>query len=72
MSERIRAVSMRAARDDKRGGFPMLNARGPLLSFEEVAQIIGTSSKAVQRAEQCAFTKMRAALSAWGYNKERA
>lgn len=72
MGDRIRSISMRTARDDKRGGFPMLNARGPLLSFEEVAQIIGTTSKAVQRAEQCAFTKIRAALSAWGHNKERA
>ena len=27
----MRTSSLRTARDDKRGGFPMLNARGPLL-----------------------------------------
>jgi len=71
MSERIRIMPMRSQRDDQRLGFPMLNARGPIRTFEQVAELTGMSYEQVRYCEECAFDKMRAALSAWGYHKEK-
>lgn len=72
MSERIRTISTRGKRDDKRGDWPMLNARGPLRSLAEVAELTGLTWEQVRYCEENAFDKLRAALSAWGYHKERA
>lgn len=72
MSERIRTTAMRSPLDDRRNGFHLLNARGPIRTMEQVAQLTGLTFEQVRYCEETAFDKMRAALSAWGYHKERA
>lgn len=71
MSERIRIMPMRSQRDEHRHHHPMLNARGPIRTFAQVAELTGMSDEQVRDCEACAFDKLRAALSAWGYHKEK-
>ena len=70
MSERIRIQRLRHADDDRRGKYPLLNARGPLLSLSQVAELTGLTFEQVRYCEEQAFDKIRAALSAYGYHKE--
>lgn len=50
----------------------MLNARGPLRTLAEVSEMTGLTWEQVRYIEENAFDKIRAALSAYGYDKERA
>jgi DNA-directed RNA polymerase sigma subunit (sigma70/sigma32) len=68
--DRIRVRRLRHAEDDRRGKFPLLNARGPLLSLAQVAELTGLTFEQVRYCEEQAFDKIRAALSAYGYHKE--
>ena len=72
MRERVRILATTSRLHDKRGHFPMLNARGPIRTLAEVSEMTGLTREQVRYIEGNAFDKIRAALSAYGYHKERA
>ena len=65
--ERMRTAKNFSRHDARRNSYPILNARGPLRSYPEVAAILGLNPDQVKRAEHNAFRKIRAALFAYGY-----
>jgi len=50
--------------------FGRFNTHGPIRTFEECAQILKITKSMAEYAELCAFQKIAAALSAFGYHKE--
>lgn len=68
--ERIRVAKTFSKHHTRRNSYPILNTDGPLRSFTEIAEITGLTVNEVQYLERLAFRKIRAALSAYGYNKE--
>lgn len=67
----MRLAITRERNDDRRNDFGKLNARNPIRTLSEVAEITGLTWEQVRYTEENAFDKIRAALSAWGYHKER-
>ena len=65
--QRMRRVSTLSRRDQRRNDFAALNTKRPLLSYPQVARIMGLSESQVKAAEYSAFDKIRAALVAYGY-----
>ena len=50
--------------------FGRFNTHGPIRTFEECAKVMQITKSAAEYAELCAFQKIAAALSAFGYHKE--
>ena len=68
--ERIRTTQNFSRHHARRNSYPILNHAGPLRTLPEVAAIMNLTTNEVQYLERLAFRKIRAALSAYGYNKE--
>ena len=43
----------------------------PMRTFDEVGTLLGISAREAEEHHRVAVIKIRAALSAWGYHKER-
>lgn len=56
----------------RRGGEHHFNPRAPLRDLRECANLMGITYNQAQYLERLAFTKLRAALAAYGYRSERA
>lgn len=72
MSDRIRIVPQRNADWGRRNNYGALNARGPIRTVNEVAAMLSLNHRQVRYWETSALNKIRAALVAYGYKKERA
>jgi len=68
--ERMRTQENFSRHHARRNSHPILNHDGPLRTLPEVAAIMNLTTNQVQHLERRAFDKIRAALSAYGYNKE--
>lgn len=71
MRERIRVVCTLPSNDDHRCDYPMRRINQPLRTLAEVAEITGLTWEQVRYCEENALQKLKAALSAYGYHKER-
>jgi|LakMenEpi03Aug12_release.lakeMendotaPanAssembly.Ray.scaffolds.fasta_scaffold2964575_2 hypothetical protein len=56
----------------KRDGEMRFQPAAPIRTMEECASALGMTVEQVKHAHELALQKLRAALSAWGYHKERA
>lgn len=50
--------------------YAYFNPRAPIRDLRECADLMAITYNQAQYLERIAFIKIRAALSAWGYNKE--
>lgn len=68
--ERMRTQENFSRHHARRNSTQLLNHDGPLRTLPEVAAIMNLTTNEVQYLERLAFRKIRAALSAYGYNQE--
>ena len=56
----------------KRDGEMRFQPAAPIRTMEECASELGMTVEQVKHSHELALQKLRAALSAWGYHRERA